>query len=285
MNRSRVTVPVLVVSATLVMLSSWLLGGRPASASVSAAVDPLSVDQLRESVLVTGRGEVFGEPDTLAANFAVETSAATVHDALDRANAAATRMRDTLVRAGMPRADIQTSNVRISSRQNNHGEITGYTVSQGLTAKIRNLPRAGALMSSAIAAGGDAARLNGVSFAIEDDAALLTEARKKAFADARGKAELYAREAGRPLGRVVKVSEVTASYGGPDDQDRLAPSDSPLPIEPGRQRLAVTITVEWAFTPLPAPQSIPNTPSRNQPPGRTAPESPPTHRLLPLGPP
>ncbi|MET0419724.1 MAG: SIMPL domain-containing protein [Actinoplanes sp.] len=84
--------------------------------------------------------------------------------------------------------DLQTSNVNISSTRKDDGPITGYAVNQGLTAKIRNLPKGGALISAAIAAGGDAARLNGVSFAIEDDAALLVEARKNAFADARGKA-------------------------------------------------------------------------------------------------
>jgi hypothetical protein len=233
-----------VTLATLIMLTSCLLGGRP----VNAAPDSVSA----ERVSVTGTGEVFAEPDTLAADFAVETAAATVDDALNRANAAATRMRNALVRAGVVGADLQTSNLGINSRRNDNGEIVGYTVTQGLTATIRDLPRAGVLISAAIAAGGDAARLNGVSFAIEDDAALLSEARRKAFADARGKAELYAREAGRPLGRVVRVSEATFGYAGPVDRNTMAAADSPVPIEPGRQRLAVTITVEWAFQPPPA---------------------------------
>lgn len=242
MNRSRVTVPVLVVLAALVAPSSGLTGGRPAFASPGVAV----ADEPRESVRVTGTGEVFGEPDILAADFAVETNASTVDEALDRANTAADRMRNTLIREGMDRADLQTSSFGINPSRNEDEKITGYTVSQGLTAKIRNLPRAGALMSAAIAAGGDAARLNGVSFAIEDDAVLLAEARRKAFANARAKAELYAREAGRPLGRVVLLSEETSSYGGPVAQYAMA-ADSAVPIEPGRQQLTVTVTVEWTF--------------------------------------
>jgi uncharacterized protein YggE len=186
----------------------------------------------------------------LTVDFAVQTTASTVGDAQNRADKAATRMRDSLVRAGMTRADLQTSNVSISSSLNDHQEIVGYTVSQGLTAKIRNLPRAGALVSAAIAAGGDAARLNGASFTIEDDAALLAEAREKAFADARGKAELYAHEARRPLGRVVTVSEASPTYWGPVGQSAMAAADSRFVIEPGRQQLAVTVTVEWAFAAL-----------------------------------
>jgi uncharacterized protein len=246
MYRPRATTPVLVATlTTLVVLSSSLLGGHPAAASAGSP----SADQPADSVLVIGTGEAFGEPDTLTANFAVETNASTVDEALNRANTAAIRMRDALVRAGLSRADLQTSNVDVSSQRNDDGTTIGYTVSQGLTATIRNLPRAGAVMSEAIAAGGDAARLNGVWFAIEDDTALLTEARKKAFADARAKAELYAREANRPLGRVIRVSEVTPGDAGSGGQDLRTAADSPVPIEPGRQRRAVTVTVEWALRP------------------------------------
>jgi len=241
---------------TLVVLSSWLLGGPAAPASASTPTDSLSAEQARDTVLVTGTGEAFGEPDTLAANFAVETSASTVGEALTSATTAATRMRNTLVRAGIARPDLQTSDFSISSRRTDDGAITGYTATQGLTAKIRDLPRAGALLSAAVTAGGDAARLNGVSFGIEDDAALLTEARKKAFADARGKAELYARQAGRPLGRVVTVSEATPGYRVLGLQDSMTAAGSSVPIEPGRQRRTVTITVEWAFGPVPAAAPI-----------------------------
>ena len=247
MIRSRVTTPVLVVLATLVLLAP---GGRPAFASPS--------DEFRESVVVTGTGEVSASPDTLTADFAVEATAATVGQALENASGAATRMRDALVRSGIARADLQTSNFTIGSKVNDDQVITGYTVNQGLTAKIRDLRRAGELMSAAIAAGGDSARLNGVSFAVENDAALLAEARRKAFADARQKAELYAHEAGRPLGQVLTVSESASGGGGPIGQFGSAAMDSRFPIEPGRQRLSATVTVQWALAPLPkhAPLTI-----------------------------
>ena len=243
MIRSGTSATTSVALTTLVALSSSLLGGHPAVAAAGA-------DQQPEVVQVSGKGEVFGDPDLLTANFAVETTGATVDDAMGRAGTAATRMRDALVRAGLARTDLQTSNASISSTRKDDGKITGYTVSQALTAKIRDLPRAGTLMSTTIAAGGDAARLNGVAFTIENDTALLAEARKKAFADARSKAELYAGEAGRPLGRVVKVTETTAGDGGWGGGDRMLAADSSMVVEPGRLRLTVTVTVEWALQPL-----------------------------------
>ena len=241
--------PVSVALATLAALSAAPLAAGPAFASPTAATGAPSADQPRESIAVTGRGVVSGEPDTLVANFAVETSGSTVADALQRANTAATRVRDALVRGGVAKADLQTSDVSITARRDDAQVITGYTVSQGVTARLRNLPKAGALMTAAITAGGDAARLNGVSFEIEDDTALLAQARKRAFADARAKAELYAREAGRPLGRVVEVREETPGRWGGGDSKSMSVADFAMPIEPGRQQLAVTVTVEWALDP------------------------------------
>jgi uncharacterized protein YggE len=242
---NRFAVPAFAALASLAMFPSAPAAGSPASATVvsRAAEDP------REGITVTGTGEAFGEPDTLTADFAVETTGATVKEALDRAVAAATRMRDSLIGAGTARADLQTLNVTVGSTQKDDGKITGYTASQGLSLTVRDLARAGTLISAAIEAGGDAARLSNVSFAIENDDALLAKARKAAFADARAKATLYAAEAGRPLGRVVRVNEETPSFGGFSQKHLMASADAAVPIEPGRQRLTVSVVVEWALAP------------------------------------
>ncbi|MFI1990626.1 SIMPL domain-containing protein [Actinoplanes sp. NPDC020271] len=216
------------------------------SALATGATASQVAEQERESIVVSGTGEVSGTPDVLVANFAVETDAPAVGSALDRAAAAATRMRDALVRAGIAKADLTTSDVSVTARRN-ATKITGYTASQGLTAKIRDLPKAGSILSAAVASGGDSARLSSTSFTIEDDSALLAEARRKAFADARGKAQSYAREAGRPLGRVVRVSEESAGFAGASALRGMAYADQPVPVEPGRQQVVVTVTVEWAL--------------------------------------
>src|SRR5689334_10440881 len=114
MKSKRVTVPVFVALATLAVPSSSLLGVSPASASAGVAVMAPAADESRESVLVTGTGEVSGTPDTLTANLGVETSASTVGAALEQAGAAATRMRAALTRAGVAAADLQTSDVSVT---------------------------------------------------------------------------------------------------------------------------------------------------------------------------
>lgn len=249
MTRSRSTIVLLLTVVLLVALTSWLLGNRSVAASASATPET-PVDRARQGVLVSATGEVLGVPDTLRADFGVRASAATVDEALSLANAAMTRMQDALVGGGMAMADIQTSNAGIHPTHGKQGRITGYAVNEGLTASIRTISEAGALISAGIAAGGDAAQLFGVSFEVEEDDALLAAARQKAFADAQAKAELYAAEAGRTLGQVVSVTETMPGYGLEEQllADRALESfASAVPIEPGRQPLAVTVTVEWSF--------------------------------------
>jgi uncharacterized protein YggE len=246
MTRSRSTIVLLLTLVLLVALSSWLLGNRSVAASASVAGETPPVDRAREGVLVSATGEVLGVPDTLRADFAVSTTAATVDEALNQANAAMTRMQDALA-GGVAKADLQTSDVGIQSTHGRRGAITGYAVNEGLTARIRTISEAGSLIAAGVAAGGDAARLLGVSFEIEKDDALVAEARRKAFADAQAKAELYAEESGQTLGQVVSVTETLPDYGPVGLQFAESSLASAVPIEPGRQPSVVTVTVEWSF--------------------------------------
>jgi uncharacterized protein len=251
MTRSRSTIVLLLTLVLLVALSSWLLGNRSVAASASVAGETPPVDRAREGVLVSATGEVLGVPDTLRADFAVATTAVTVDEALNQANAAMTRMQDALASGGVAKADLQTSDVGINSTHGKQGAITVYAVNEGLTARIRTISEAGSLIAASVAAGGDAARLLGVSFEVEKDDALLAAARRKAFADAQAKAELYAAESGQTLGQVMSVTETMPQYGPVGlqfaESSAALPMPSGVPIEPGRQPSVVTVTVEWAF--------------------------------------
>ncbi|HUR73384.1 MAG TPA: SIMPL domain-containing protein, partial [Sporichthya sp.] len=68
----------------------------------------------------------------------------------------------------------------------------GFEVFQSLNVQLRNVGDAGATISDAAAAGGDATRINGVSFEFADSAGLLKDARDLAFANAKTKAEFCA---------------------------------------------------------------------------------------------
>jgi uncharacterized protein YggE len=123
----------------------------------------------------------------------------------------------------------------------------GYDVYETVAVTLRNLADAGATISDAAAAGGDATRINGVTFTIEDQSALLAQARDAAFADAKAKAEQYAKLAGRSLGRVSVITEGTSSGGGviyPMERSAMS-AGAPVPVSPGSQDVTLTTNVTW----------------------------------------
>ena len=74
--------------------------------------------------------------------------------------------------------------------------------------KIRNLGSASQTLALIVTTGGDATRINSVSYSIDDDSQLVKDARTRAFDDAKDRAEQYAELAGLTLGKVISISEV-----------------------------------------------------------------------------
>ena len=246
-RRAPALVAVLVV---VFLVLAWLLGSNSARGA-EVTSQPTTGDRARDGVLVSGTGFVTGRPDVLTVNLGVEAGGPTVDKALALANQAQSRLRDAFTTGGVSERDLQTSGLSIYPQYAKDGRrISGYQVSEQLSVKMRDLARAGALIGQAADAGGDATRISGLSFDIEDDSALLAQARKKAFDDAKAKAELYAQASGRGLGRVVSINEsVSAPDARPDAfAHSLAAVAKQVPVEPGEQRLSVTASVEWAFS-------------------------------------
>jgi uncharacterized protein YggE len=228
---------------TAVMAAVMVSGARPVAA---APADPPS----DAGVQVQGVGTATGTPDVLHAIIGVETGAASVADALSSANTAAQAVLDELRGAGIVDADLQTVNVHIYPRYDGNGQdVTGYLAGQDIAVTLRDVGSAGATISTAVDAGGNAARLQGISYELDDDAALRSHARELAFADARGKAEQYATLAGRELGDVVLMrEEVTGS--GPVPMvaaDSAMASSGAVPIAPGTTDVTVTAEVHWSL--------------------------------------
>src|SRR5690606_16222358 len=97
------------------------------------------------------------------------------------------------------------------------------------------------------AAAGDAVKVNGISFSIEDDAGMVEAAREAAWQDARAKAEQLARLSGRELGPVVSITETVSRPPVPVEYARLAAADTSTPISPGTATVAIELSVEFSF--------------------------------------
>lgn len=219
-----------------------------------AAAAPESTAPGGEGVTVSGLGRVTGKPDVLRATLGVSVTRPTVQEALDDANAAAEALLKALRDHGVRSEDVGTRDFGISPELRHPDDgaapaITGYTARNTVEAKLRDLGRAGEALTTAVRAGGDAARVEGIGLMIEDNGALLQQARDAAFADARAKAEQYARLAQRPLGALVAISEVTAAPPIPLEPriGEEAQPATPVPVVPGQQEVTVTVTARWAL--------------------------------------
>jgi uncharacterized protein YggE len=153
---------------------------------------------------------------------------------------------------GIAEADMQTSNYSISPRYeyvDGRQNIIGYSVSQNLSIKVRNLSQVGAVVSRAGELGSN--QVNGVNFTIDEPSMIQQAARKEAIEDAEKKAMDLANALGVRLVRVVGFSESTPGspvpmpiYRGEFD---LAQSAAPVApeIQPGELDVRATVTVTY----------------------------------------
>lgn len=238
--------PAVVVGLLTAVVAAAALATSALTTGSASAQEDGGQDSGR-GVSVVGVGTVSGRPDVLRFTVGVEATADTVDAALASANEAAARMISTLRQRGIAEQDLQTAGVQVHPRHDERGEqITGYVVRQDLTVKVTDLEAAGGLMTAAMDAGGNASRLSGVWFALEDDEELLAEAREQAYAQARDKAEQYARLAGKELGDVAAISEDVSQ--GPWPLARAsadAATAASMPIEPGTTEVSVNVRVRW----------------------------------------
>ncbi len=155
---------------------------------------------------------------------------------------------------GVAAADIQTSSLSINPQFSNprpgdpnEPSITGYNVSDMVTVTVRDLSRLGSLIDKAVEAGANA--MYGVAYGENDPGALLDKARPLAVADARRKAEIYATAGGAKLGRLMQLNEQTGAQPVQFAARAYARSAAaPTPIEPGEDRLTVSVTARFELT-------------------------------------
>jgi len=187
---------------------------------IGAGVQPTNV------ISVSGYGEAFGAADIATFSFSVvsekSTVAAAQTDATNKINAITKYIKD----AGVVEKDIQTTDYSVypqyeynqivcvsypcpSGRQ----VLKGYQVRQTTTIKVRDLAKAGELLTGV--GGKGATEMSGLNFTFDDPNKLQNDARGKAISDAKTKADQLAKQLGVSLVRVVSFNENGGGYPGP----------------------------------------------------------------------
>jgi uncharacterized protein len=230
-------------------LAATMLPLGPAAAQSQPVPAGTILDGTRLDVVATG--EVTRVPDVARITAGVVTVAPTATAALAQNATQMASVRAALKRAGIADRDIQTSAINLypdyrQDAQGNNPQIVGYRAGNEVSIRFRDIAATGRILDALVAQGAN--QINGPMLAIDKPEAALDEARTQALANARARAELYARALGKRVGRILSISEAGANYAPPVIMMRQAAvgkaADS-TSVDPGEQSVAVSLSVSF----------------------------------------
>jgi len=204
------------------------------------------------TVTVSGLGTVSATPDMAEITSGVVTQAPTAAGALAANSQAMEKVLQSLAAQGVAARDIQTTSISVSPQrravrgEGRPPEIVGYEVTNQVRVKVRDLARLGRVLDEQVTQGANS--VYGIRFGLADPAPLLDEARKRAMADARRRADLYAGAASLKVGRVVAVQEAGAAAPRPEMAARVMTAGA-VPVAPGEQEIQASVSVTFSLEP------------------------------------
>jgi hypothetical protein len=204
---------------------------------------------IARTISVSGEGRSFGKPDQAQISAGVVTDGATAKDALAKNTARMTEVVAAIKKMGIEDKDIQTSGFSIQPVYLPQGpgqsvpRIGGYQASNNVTVTIKQLDKLGDILDQVVQMGSN--NIGGVSFSIAEPETLMMKAREAAIANARARAETYAKAAGVKLGKVLSISEGSAPPPMPVYAARSAEmaQSASVPVEPGQQQIWLNVAV------------------------------------------
>ena len=180
------------------------------------------------AISVSGEANMSVAPDEAQINGGVTSEAKTAREASDANNAAMGKVLLALKGAGIEEKDYQTSRLSLQPQyppnpiRTGPATISGYRASNRVTIRVRDVTKVAGVIDVLVGAGAN--EIGGIHFVVTQASRLLDDVREKAVADARRKAEIYAKAAGVTLGEPLNISEEGASrrFRGPVSRFRHA---------------------------------------------------------------
>ncbi len=203
-------------------------------------------------IWVTGVGKITVVPDIAILIMGVQTQKDTVVEAQQAALEAMNGLVAVFNEYNINEEDIQTQqfNIQPVYRWDNGEQILlGYSVTNIVSVKIRDIVNAGGIIDAAVTAGGDYTRVNSVSFDVDEPEAYYESARKEAMEDAQAKAEQLAELGEVKLGKPSYISEYTNSVPPPiiyrDFEEGIFSGETA--ISPGEIEIQLTIEIHYSI--------------------------------------
>lgn len=206
---------------------------------------PLQAGAAERLVTVTGEATISVAPDMAVIRIGVTSQGKSAREASEANAKQMTSVLAAIKKSGVADRDIQTSRLSLQPRydtsQSGTARLLGFQITNQVTVKIRKVGDLPAILDHAIAAGAN--EMSGIEFVVSQQSQLLDQTRADAMADARRKAEIYAKTAGAKLGRVVSIRDEGASP--PPHPVMRAMRAGAVPVAPGEQTLRTDVTVSY----------------------------------------
>ena len=208
------------------------------------------------SVSAEGRATI--SPDLAEASFSVLSRGINPDQLADANNQKMTAVLDFVKSQGIDPKDIKTTGYSLApdyryDPKTERNFITGYTLTQTVQVKIRDLAKVAKIIGGLTPLGVN--QIGGINFTVDDPEKVLSDARADAFARAQAKAKAMAEANGLRLGKIVSVGE----YGAPIpyyslSADKFGRGGAPMAaevalptIEPGTQDIRVNVSLTYTL--------------------------------------
>ena len=225
---------------------------------IASAQDPTRAPEAPRLYL-TGKATLEAPPDFAAVSIGVSNKAATTGAAIDQTSASAAKIVESARTFGIAPRDVQTSSLSLQPAyrtvRDGNGNVEqrpdGYTASNTVTIRVRDLGRLGEFLRTVV--DGGANRIGGVEFGLADPSRLEREAIAAAVKDARAQADTIATAAGIRLGRIEQIrygASQTASPMPRRTYRSVAPAAAPpVPVEAGSLDVSAEVEMVFAIEP------------------------------------
>jgi len=245
---------VLAVTLGALLLGGAGLGLALTTAGATTPVQAAGCGSSAPRLTVQGTGQASAAPDVLTAVFGFSTTAGSSGAALAANNAQVNEALSALAANGVARSDMQTTGLTLQPQYaypKGVPTLTGYQVTNTVTATLRNTATAGAAIDGVVNASGDAAQIDSLTFSFGDPAQVEDRARADAVHQAVAHAGAMAAAAGRRLGPVCSLTDDTQPSLFPQafgaDSAATAKQSTPVPVEPGTQVQTDQVTMVYAL--------------------------------------
>lgn len=167
------------------------------------------------TISADGEGEVLAVPDIATISMTLSKEAVTSKEAQNLLNESITKVVNYLKEKNIEDRDVKSEYGGLTPKYSYekcytyncpvNSKITGYTATQTITVKVREIDNANDIRTGLADLG--VTDISGPTFSIDDEEIFKDEARAKAIEDAKAKATVLAGELGVKLGKIISYNE------------------------------------------------------------------------------